>query len=249
MKIVIIEDEELIAEDLIDVLKEINSTIEIVHQISTVKEGCQFFSENKLHIDLIFSDIQLGDGLSFEILRQLKSPVPVIFCTAYNQYAIEAFKSNGIDYVLKPFSTKNIRETLERYEQLKNNFIFNAISAVENQIIEEQDNSTILVHYKEKIIPLNKTSIALAYINNEQVYLTTFNNENYVVNKSLDELELLFGEQFYRANRQFIVNREVVKDVTTFLNRKYAVNLTVDFSEKIMVSKEKMTSFLKWLKN
>lgn len=248
MKIVIIEDEELIAEDLIDVLTEINPTIEIIHQISSVKEGIQFFAENNSYIDLIFSDIQLGDGLSFEILKQLQTPVPVIFCTAYNQYAIEAFKSNGIDYVLKPFSTKNIREALERYQQLKSNFTYSSISVVEDQIKDEKEHSTILVHYKEKIIPLNKSSVAMAYINNEQVYLKTFNNENYVVNKSLDELDQLLGEQCYRANRQHIVNRDVVKDVSTFINRKYAINLTVDFPERIMVSKEKMTSFLKWLK-
>lgn len=249
MKIVIIEDEDLLAEDLSDILKEIDNSIEIVKHISSVKEGVQFFNSNKETIDLIFSDIQLGDGLSFDLFKTTQLNVPVIFCTAYNQYAINAFKANGIEYILKPFSTKTISEALERYKNLKNNFT-EKIRKVE-QLLQpvENHNHTLVVHHKDKIIPLNFEDIALVYIRNEQVTVRNFEGVQYYINKSLDELDQLLGEMFYRANRQFIVNKNAVKDVTTLINRKYLVNLTFAFNQQIVVSKEKMSSFLNWLKN
>ncbi len=249
MKIVIIEDEDLLAEDLSDILKEIDNSIEIVKHISSVKEGVQFFNSTEETIDLIFSDIQLGDGLSFDLFKATQLNVPVIFCTAYNQYAINAFKANGIEYILKPFSTKTITEALERYKNLKNNFTEN-IRKVEQQLQPvENQNNTLVVHHKDKIIPLNREDIALVYIRNEQVTIRNFEGEQYYINKSLDELDQLLGDQFYRANRQFIVNKNAVKDITTLINRKYLVNLNFEFKQQIVVSKEKMSSFLNWLKN
>lgn len=246
MRILIIEDEQLIAEDLMDMLKNVCADCEIVAHLSSVQEGIDFFAKPQ-KIDLIFSDIQLGDGLSFEIFKQCELNIPVIFCTAYDEYAIEAFKVNGVDYILKPYSEEKIREAVEHYEKLK--LSFSSDAGLSNAISELlPSESTILVHHKEKIIPLKINEIALAHIRNEMVYLKTFSGENFLINKSLDELEDLLGENFYRANRQFIVNRAVVKDVTTFLSRKYSVNLTIPFQEQIMVSKEKMTSFLKWLR-
>ncbi|MEZ4890519.1 MAG: LytTR family DNA-binding domain-containing protein [Crocinitomicaceae bacterium] len=249
MKIVIIEDEDLLAEDLSYILKEIDNSIEIVKHISSVKEGVQFFNSTEETIDLIFSDIQLGDGLSFDLFKATQLNVPVIFCTAYNQYAINAFKANGIEYILKPFSTKTITEALERYKNLKNNFTEN-IRKVEQQLQPvENQNNTLVVHHKDKIIPLNREDIALVYIRNEQVTIRNFEGEQYYINKSLDELDQLLGDQFYRANRQFIVNKNAVKDITTLINRKYLVNLNFEFKQQIVVSKEKMSSFLNWLKN
>lgn len=250
MKIVVIEDEQLIAEDLMDVLKHVNPDCEIAAHLSSVQEGIDFFAD-KQQIDLIFSDIQLGDGLSFEIFRQYRLNIPVIFCTAYDEYALEAFKVNGIDYILKPYSEKNIKGALDHYSNLKASFtagIQNFSKSMDTLSGISASSSTILVHHKEKIIPLRTSEIALAFIRNELVYLRTFDGMNYMIGKSLDELDQLLGVQFYRANRQFIVNRAAVKDVTTFLTRKYSVNLTIPFSDQIMVSKEKMTSFLKWLR-
>lgn len=248
MKIVVIEDEQLTAEDLMDILKQVNPKIEIIAHLSSVQEGIDFFS-NKPYVDLIFSDIQLGDGLSFEIYKQLEINTPVIFCTAYDEYALEAFKANGIDYILKPYSQNSIAEALKRYSSLQTGFISGMQHFSESmEALSQPPGSSILVHHKDKIIPLKLNDIALAYIRNESVYLRTYDGVNYAISKSLDELDQLLGSSFYRANRQFIVNRESVKDVTTFLTRKYLVNLKFPFSEQIIVSKEKMTSFLRWLK-
>jgi two-component system response regulator LytT len=251
MRIVIIEDEQLIAEDLMDVLKKVDPDCVIETHISSVQEGMEYFA-NPTDADLIFSDIQLGDGLSFEIFKNTNLTTPIIFCTAYDEYAIDAFKVNGIDYILKPYSEKSISEALQRFNNLQNLFRTksqNISDSIQSLSEMQHSKSTILVHHKEKVIPLKIEDIALVYIRNESVYLRLFEGNNYIVNKSLDELEQLFGSHFYRANRQFIVNRDAVKDVTTFLTRKYLVNLNIAFSEQITVSKEKMTSFLRWLKN
>lgn len=250
MKIVVIEDEQLIAEDLIDVLQQVNPNVEVIAHLSSVQEGINFFSK-KRPIDLIFSDIQLGDGSSFEIFQQYELNTPVIFCTAYDEYALDAFKANGIYYILKPYSEKTISEALQHYSTLQAGFTFGSQHFSESMDVLSKPHapgSTILVHHKEKIIPLSIVDVALAYIRNESVYLRTFDGMNYMINKSLDELDNLLGTRFYRANRQFIVSRKAVKDVTTFLTRKYLVNLTFPFPEQIIVSKEKMTSFLKWLR-
>ncbi len=247
MKVVVIEDEQLTAEDLMDILKQVNPSIEIEAHLSSVQEGIDFFSKSH-QIDLIFSDIQLGDGLSFEIYKQIEINTPVIFCTAYDEYALDAFKANGIDYILKPYSKKSIEEALQRYSNLQVGFTSGLQQFSQSIEKNQPTNASILVHHREKVIPLKQDEIALVYIRNEMVYLKTFEGINYVINKSLDELDSILGNQFYRANRQYIVNRASVKDVTTFLTRKYLVNLTFQFPEQIIVSKEKMTSFLKWLK-
>ena len=249
MRVVVIEDEQLTADDLIETLLLVDAKIQIIAHLSSVQESLEFF-EKKPTVDLIFSDIQLGDGLSFELFKQIDISTPVIFCTAFDEYALNAFKANGIDYILKPYSKKSISEALDHYSSLQNAFSLSKteFSNSMNELTNVPVNSTILVHHKGNIIPLKIVDIALVYIRNESVYFRTFDNSNYIINKSLDELDQMLGSNFYRANGQFIVNRNAVKDVSTFLTRKYLVNLSIEFSEQIIVSKEKMTSFLKWLK-
>lgn len=246
MNVVIIEDEQLTADDLMDVLHEINPSITVIKHLSSVQEGLDYFTNENDDIDLIFSDIQLGDGLSFELFKRVTVTAPIVFCTAFDEYAIEAFKSNGIDYILKPFSTNDVRKALERYKQLEETFT-SKLQQVADAIEENTHQQSVLVYHKEKIIPIPLNTISLAYIRNEMVYLRTFEGESYHINKSLDELDHMLGANFYRANRQHIVNRQSVKDVTTFLTRKYLVNLNFPYQEQIIVSKEKMTSFLRWL--
>ncbi len=250
MKIVIIEDEQLIAEDLKDLLLKVDSNIEILAMIDSVASANDFFKVEQ-EIDLIFSDIHLGDGLSFEIFTENTIEIPVVFCTAYDQYALEAFKVNGIDYILKPFSKEVIINALDRYKNLSRAMI--SSSANIHKVVDiirhstQSKNQTLLIHYKEKIIPVSLENIALFYIRNESTYIYTFDQENYVINKNLEELELLVGNDYFRANRQFLVHRKAIKDASSSINRKYLINLSLPFKEQITVSKEKMTAFLRWL--
>ncbi|MBT30342.1 MAG: DNA-binding response regulator [Thalassobius sp.] len=249
MKIVIIEDEPLTAEDLINAILEVDASIQIVAQLESVLESVAYFQNNKMP-DLIFSDIQLSDGLSLEVFKKVNISVPVIFCTAYDEYAIQAFKANGIDYIMKPFSRKSVADALSRFQMLKTNFSQNSLpyQDVMNALSrKESTTASVLVYQKDQIIPISIKDIALFYIDNELTHLITFKNESYIIENNLDRLDQITGSNFYRINRQYLVNREAIKSASRFFGRKLVVSLLIPYKETILVSKAKVTSFLNWL--
>jgi DNA-binding LytR/AlgR family response regulator len=251
MEIVIIEDERLTADDLAETIKQVQPDAEIVAILRSVKEATQYLKAGNTP-DLIFSDIQLGDGLSFEIFSSLAVTAPVIFCTAYDEYALTAFKANGIDYILKPFTSETIGLALQRYQSLRNTFSVNTLQQYEAILKvfagrEAQRPAALLIHHLDKILPVKLESIALFYLKNEVTHLLTFNGKVYCPNKSLDELERITGDTFFRINRQYLIAHKAVTGATNYLSRKLSVTLTVPFEEVITVSKEKAPAFLKWL--
>jgi len=251
MKVVIIEDEEVVAHDLeLNIRKLMGSDIELV-QLRSVKESIGYFKSAGAP-DLIFSDIQLGDGLSFEIFVAQPMSVPVIFCTAYDEYALDAFKANGIDYILKPFTIGMLDAALQKYKDLKRVFSANQTPQYDALlqmlgVKEKHKASSILVHSKDKIIPVKIEDIAMFYVKNEITHLITFSGTCYYPNKNLDELERSSGSYFFRANRQFLICRKAIIDVSSFFSRKLSVNLNIPFDEKVIVSKGKASQFLEWL--
>lgn len=251
MNIVIIEDEEIVAEELESNIRVLVEGPVNITQLRSVKESIAYFKANEAP-DLIFSDIQLGDGLSFEIFVAELVAVPVIFCTAYDEYALKAFKVNGIDYILKPFTIETLELALQRYSRLRDIFSTDQtpqydalIQMLANR--ETQTAASVLVYHQDKIIPVKLQDIALFYLENEVTHLVTFSGQHYYPNKNLDELERLSGTNFFRANRQFLVCRNVVTDVSSFFSRKLLLNLSIPFSEKVIVSKGKASQFLSWL--
>ena len=251
MNIVIIEDEEFVADDLeLNLRKLIGGSLTII-QLGSVKQAVRYFEEAELP-DLIFSDIQLGDGLSFEIFVAAQITVPVIFCTAYDEYALDAFKSNGIDYILKPFTTDTLEAAFRKYEQLKKVLSTDQTPQYEALIKmmtvgNTQMAASILVYHLDKIIPVNLADIALFYLENEITHLLTFSGQCYYPNKNLDELERTCGKQFFRANRQFLVCRKTIIDVSSFFSRKLLLNLNIAVNQSVIVSKAKAAQFLDWL--
>jgi len=250
MKIVIIEDEHHTAEDLAETILEIDNKAQITASLRSVEEAVSYFQKSEKP-DLIFCDIQLGDGLSFEIFNKIPIKSPVIFCTAYDEYALKAFKANGIDYILKPFTKKTIQESLEKYRELKHSFTSNAPSyKTILELLEGRRNQkqvSVLVYHKDNIIPVKLDDIALFYIESEVTHLITLNQKQYSINKKLEELGEITGTDFYRANRQFLINRKAINHVSQYFARKLSVNLAPPFKEKIIVSKEKSKDFLNWL--
>jgi len=250
MNIVVIEDEKFTSDDLVDIIEELEPEAVVAGVLKSVKEAITFFQSGG-SADLIFSDIQLGDGLSFEIFKAVDINTPVIFCTAYDEYTLNAFKTNGIAYVLKPFTVSSIRVALEKFKTLQRAFAPSMVpySDILRLLGERapQKVSSILVYYKDKIIPIRLEDVALFYIRNEVTHLITFDKTSYLVNKTLDEIEKLGSRAFFRANRQYLVNRKAVADASSYLSRKFSVSLTIPFDETITVSKEKMQSFLNWL--
>lgn len=251
MNIAIIEDEKLVANDLqLSITPLIDGPVHIV-QLYSVKEAIKYFKANS-STDLIFSDIQLGDGLSFEIFMEIPVSAPIIFCTAYDEYALEAFKTKGIDYILKPFSTQSLELALQRYHELKKIFSPDPLNQYDTllQMLsgrEQQTATSVLVYHQDKIIPVKLEDTAVCYLHNEIIHLVTFSGKVYYPNKNLDELEKLSGSNFFRVNRQFLVCRKSVTDVSNFFSRKLVVNLNIPLEEKVIVSKGKASSFLKWL--
>lgn len=253
MKIVIIEDEIFTAEDLKEAILQVAPQAEIVAMLQSVKEAVRYFSTHPMP-QLIFSDIQLGDGQSFEIFEEVDITAPIIFCTAFDEYAIDAFNANGIHYVLKPFNNAKIKDALDKYYNLQHNFT--TWSHAMNDALEMMQHpdhepvkkpNSILVYYLNKIVPVKLEDVALFYIKNDTTLMHTFDGKNYVVNKSLDELQQYDAYLFYRANRQFIVNRNAIKQAESQLTRKLNIELTIPFEDTITISKMKMSHFFDWL--
>ncbi len=249
MKVLIIEDELHTANDLAATIQKVDPAIQIVTILKSVTESVNFFQQNSEKLDLIFSDIQLGDGLSFEIFRKVNVRTPVIFCTAYDEYALNAFKVNSIHYMLKPFNVKAVKEALEKFRNLKTSMTPDEPSyqVLMRMLNERKKSTSVLVYQGDRILPVKLEEVALFYVKDDSTRMLTFDGKKYVFNKSLEETEKLAGDDFFRVNRQFLVNRQAIKDSSQYFARKLAVNLTVSFDEKITVSKNKVAEFLRWL--
>ncbi|GGH24664.1 DNA-binding response regulator [Dyadobacter endophyticus] len=249
MKIVIIEDERATAVDLTQTITQLDPALEIVAVLRSVREGKEWFNHNTKP-DLIFSDIQLGDGLSFEILGN--EFVPVIFCTAYDEYALNAFNANGIDYILKPFTTASVAAALQKFKNLTKTAT-NALTGQYESIrrllseIKSPKPSSLLIQYRDTIMPLKIEEVALFRLENGNVHLLTFDQEKYYPGKSLEDLEEIVGEDFFRVNRQSLVNRKAIINASSIFSRKLSLNICVPLDEGITISKEKAPAFLKWL--
>ena len=252
MNIVIIEDERFVADDLEDSIRELYPKAVDINKVFSVKEAIAYLKSGEAP-DLIFSDIQLGDGLSFEIFAAVPLAVPVVFCTAYDEYAINAFKANGIDYILKPFTQATLQAALNKYNRLKQLFSpasapsYDAILQLLNHRDAVPTASSLLVYHKDKIIPIKLEDIALIYLESETSHVLTFNGKVYYPNKTLDELEKICGDRFFRASRQVLICRKAITDVSNYFSRKLLLNLSLPFSQKITVSKSKTPAFLQWL--
>lgn len=251
MNVVVIEDEKLVSDDLKEILQSLDNKINISQTISSVKEAVHYFKNNNTP-QLIFSDIQLGDGYSFEIFKELQTTTPVIYCTAFNQHALQAFENNGIAYVLKPYTKNTIKQALDKYQLLKHAFTTGQNINYDDLLTAITGNApkpvTLLVNYKNKIIPIKIPEVAFFISENKTTSLITLQNKKYTINYSLDELEQMCSIEFFRANRQFLLNKASVKEVMHYNLRKLFVSLTLDSGYEIIINKTKATEFLNWLK-
>jgi DNA-binding LytR/AlgR family response regulator len=175
---------------------------------------------------------------------------PIIFCTAYNQYALEAFENNGIDYILKPFDKISIAHSLEKYRLLKEKFSAPQIdySNLSASLLPKVTKiQSLLVHQGDKILPIPVANIGLFQLKNQVVQLHSMEGSHFTIFQSLEELENKLVSEFFRINRQFIVNRKAIKYVSRHFGRKLLVNLTLPFSEQLIVGKERTSHFMEWL--
>jgi two-component system response regulator LytT len=254
MNIIIIEDEVKTAKALARLITEIKPGTKILASIQSIETAIHYLQQNPKP-DLIFMDIQLADGICFEIFKQVKVISPVIFCTAFDDYALEAFKTNGIDYVLKPFTKASITGAFEKVQELQNFFqsASKDILSIEALLSRSHDNGgkkRFLVFKNNKYITVATENIAYFYIRNETPTIVTFDQLEYPVSQSLDEIHsLLPAKQFFRLNRQYLISFSAIKEVEPYFARKLFVNLAVPTPEKLLIGKDKTTIFLTWLEN
>jgi DNA-binding LytR/AlgR family response regulator len=254
MKVLIIEDEIKTARELKKQVEQVRDDITVLDLLPSVKAGIQWFTTNPSP-DLVFSDIQLADGLSFDIFKTIPVQAPVIFCTAFDEYAIRAFEANGIDYLLKPVDEQRLQQAMDKYEKLKDVFSIekkNYEKKLDNLLTQFSGNykTTLLIHFQEKIIPVKTAEVAFIHYSNGIAGIYTRDNQKYVIPSTLDELEaMLQPELFFRANRQFIINRQAIVNIEHYFSRRLVVRLTIPVPEHIIISKVRSVEFLQWVEN
>lgn len=264
----IIEDEPLAVENLLRQLGEVAPHIQPVATLQSIEDTIEWFQqletepENRraqLEPDVIFMDIHLADGLVFRIFDQIQPTAPIIFTTAYDQYALQAFKVNSIDYLLKPIKQVELRRALEKLQKLtpespKPGNDAPTLNGVKlPQLMEMIQNyyphykSHILVPLGAKLIPLAVEEIACCYLQNKVCVIATSDGQKYSIDKSLDELMATMNPQkFFRANRQYIVSREAIKEINVGLFGKYLLILKVPATDPVVIPKAKVSEFKEW---
>ena len=251
MKAVIVEDEFIAAQNLQRLISHAAADIEVITVLQSVEESVEWFSTQSAP-DLVFMDIHLADGSSFSIFEKVNISCPVIFTTAYDEYALKAFEVNSIDYLLKPINTKNFERAIAKFRQLGSNNNKGSAEAITKLLdifnkTKDAYKSHFLIPYKDKLVPLQVERIACFYIENKMAKIITTDNESFFMDSSLDELYLqLDPAHFFRANRQYIVAHKAIKDISIWFGSKLSINLFVTLPEKIIVSKARVAQFKTW---
>lgn len=251
MKIVIIEDEAPAARRIAQLIKECRPNAEILGPLDSVEAAVEWCSKHAAP-DLAFMDIQLADGLSFEIFEATTIKCPVIFTTAYDEYAIKAFKVNSIDYLLKPINKTDLGAAFDKYDQLRAAATptFDISELVKNFSRQNDYKTRFLVKQGQRLIPIDIENVAYFFAEDKLVFLVTTDNHKYIVDYTLEQLEgQLNPQHFFRANRKVITTLAAVKDIHLSFNGKLKLYLKPDFTgkEEIFVSRERASDFKSWL--
>jgi two-component system LytT family response regulator len=252
MKVIIVEDEIPAAEKLERYLQKYDSAISIAARFDSVSTTVEWLKEHQDTIDLIFMDIQLIDGLSFQIFQQVEVRKPVIFTTAFNEFALDAFKVNSIDYLLKPITFTDLSSSLKKLDTLRSQFqdtkgqttkVQQAFSALKSK----EYKNRFMVKLGEHIRSITTDHISVFYAEGRDVFLVTKENRKFIIDYTLEALEdILDPHLFFRLNRTFILNINSIKDVIVYSNSRLKILLHQEFDKEIIVSREKVADFKEW---
>ncbi len=250
MKALIVEDEILAAQNLVKILFDIGS-FDSINTLDSINETVEFLKGNDKP-DILFLDIHLADGSAFEIFDKVQVDCPVVFVTAYNEYALKAFQLTSIDYLLKPLDIFDVKKAIDKLKRLKRasgmheNELKNLISYFKKNV--EFKSHFLIKIEDDKLIPLKTEDIAFIYSNHGVVKAFTSDRKTFTMAQTLDQIEgMLDPGIFFRANSQFIISRKAVRDLGFWFSRRHSINLKVQTPEKIVVSKERVTEFKSWI--
>lgn len=247
MKVIIIEDEQRAANHLTRLLSKVAPEMEVISIFETVRDAIAWLKGDP-EIGLIFSDIQLADGISFEIFRQVKVSCPIIFTTAWNQYAIEAFNTNGIDYLLKPIEENRLQKAIEKARQFSPMPMLEKFLAMAENKALKNYKSRFLIKIGEKIKTVPIEEILAFYSLEKASYLLTLSKRYYSIDFPLDHLEqILDPDKFFRISRKYIVSLEACSNITAWSNSRLKLKIEGIEDQEIIVARERVQEFRNWL--
>jgi two-component system, LytTR family, response regulator LytT len=249
MRILIVEDETAAYENLVDIISEIDPSVQIAGNTESVTQTITWLQSNQLP-DLILMDIHLSDGSAFTIFDTIKLEIPVIFTTAYDEYAIKAFKVNSIDYLLKPIKVEEMKCALEKFRRLTREDIFKYLAQLNQFAPMPKYKDKLLIPIKDRLQPVDLDEVSFFYTTEKNTRIFLKNGTCYSYSKTLDQIETsLNPSDFIRANKQFIISRNSVKDITIWFDNRLLITVDIDPPERIYISKNKAAQFKAWIVN
>ncbi len=249
MKVVIIEDEQLTANRLQQLLKNYDNSIEVLMQLYSVKEAIEWFKTHKAP-DLILQDIQLGDGKCFEIYDTVKIEAPIVFTTAYSEYALKSFELNSIDYLVKPYDEVDIKRVMDKFQSLSILFRPSDTNLLKSalQLKYKVKRLRFLVHVGDNFKSILISEIAYFYYEDGLTFALTFHGNRYPLDQSLNDIQQQVEDtMFFRINRNFIVNHNSIEKINTWFNSRLKLALIPPTQTEIIVSRERIKEFKLWL--
>ncbi len=247
MEAIIIEDETAAVKNLKAILDAVAPELKIIATLDSVKKSVEWLKNHDAP-ELIFMDVHLADGQSFHIFKQVEVESPVIFTTAYDEYAFEAFKVHSIDYLLKPINPEDVLRALNKFRKLTRSDKKDYLSRISAMMSERQYFRTFLVQKKDRLIPLPVNRIAYFYSKDEKVTVCSLDGECYPYDKTLDSLMTkLDPVEFFRANRQYIIAHSAVREVIVWFGGRLSVVLFAETDERVIISKARVTAFKNWM--
>jgi two-component system, LytTR family, response regulator LytT len=249
MKVLIVEDETVAYENLVDILSEIDVNIEVVGNTESISQTVQWLQTNPAP-DIILMDIHLSDGSAFSIFEIIQVETPIVFTTASDEYAIEAFKVNSIDYLLKPIKSEELTRALQKFSKLTRAEKETIYGKYDSIIPTPKYKDRLLVPMKDKLLPLSLKNVACFYTTDKYTCIYSKDSICHPYSKTLEQIYLTLNPaDFYRANKQFIISRECIKDITIWFDNRLLVTLEVETPERIFISKNKAAEFKNWVVN
>lgn len=247
MKVIILEDENRAVNHLKRLIHLVAPEMEVLEVFDTVRDAVTYLELNPA-LDLIFSDVQLADGISFEIFSRVQVKCPIIFTTAYDTYAIEAFNTNGIDYLLKPLEEERLRKAIEKARQLSTRIDLESLLNLREGAGQRQSKSRFMVKVGEKIRTITVEEILAFYSFEKTTFLHTTTHRNYIIDYSLDELEsMLDRKSFFKINRKYILSIEACSHIIAWSNNRLKIDIEGIDDQKIVVARERVRDFKAWL--
>lgn len=248
MKVLIIEDEQPAVEKLERYLAKYDEQIEVMDRLSSVKESVEWFRSHKEWPDLLFLDIQLSDGISFDIFNQEDIRLPIIFTTAFDEFALDAFRHHGIDYLLKPVTFTNLSRSLKKFSDMKQWSDSANVSGAIRHLSGPSYKDRFMVKHGQHIRTIPVEEVSLFFAEGRTVYLVTNEGRKYIIEYKLEELEkMLNPKNYFRVNRTFVINIQAIKDVVVYTNSRFKILSNVELDKEIIVSREKASEFRNWL--